>query len=260
VVIDLHTHVLPGIDDGPEDLAGSVAVAEVAAHGGIRTLVATPHLRADHPRVRPGELRERAQALGRHLHAQGLPLEIVSGAEVDLDAADCLADDDLALASLAGNGADLLVETPYGPLPEDFPDRLLALAGRGFRVTLAHPERSPAFQEHPESVGALVERGVLVQLTARSLGGRRTPSGTAARALFERGWVHVLASDAHALDRRPPDLGAALRHACDALPHARAELEWMVTGAPRAILDGAPLPARPRRGRPGLRHRLRRGG
>src|SRR4051794_41300500 len=91
-VIDLHTHVLPGIDDGPEELAGSVAVAEVAAHGGIRTLVATPHLRADHPRVRPGELRERARALERHLRAQGLPLEIVPGAEVDLDAAGALAD------------------------------------------------------------------------------------------------------------------------------------------------------------------------
>src|SRR4029079_10406648 len=71
-VIDLHTHVLPGIDDGPSDLASSVAVAEVAAHGGVRTLVATPHLRADHPGVRPGELADRARELSAHLRERRL--------------------------------------------------------------------------------------------------------------------------------------------------------------------------------------------
>jgi len=257
-VIDLHTHVLPGIDDGPDDIAGSVAVAEVAAHGGIRTLVATPHLRADHPGVRPAELAGRARDLSEHLRARGLPVEVLPGAEVDLQAAAGLADEELALATLAGNGSDLLVETPYGPLPADFSERVLELAARGFRLTLAHPERSPSFQEHPEAVGALVERGVLVQLTARSLSGRRAATATAARTLLEHGWAHVLASDAHAIDRRPPDLGAAVSHAAEVLPHARAELEWMVTAAPRAILDGRPLPERPRREGRSLRGRLLR--
>ena len=255
-MIDLHTHVLPGIDDGPELLAGSVAIAEVAAHAGTRTLVATPHLRADHPGVRPAELAGRAAELTAHLRGRGLPLEVLPGAEVDLETAAALSDEELALASLAGNGRDLLVETPYGPLPDDFEARVLALAARGFRLTLAHPERSPDVQARVETVGALVEQGVLVQLTARSLVGRGA-SGPAARALLERGWAHVLASDAHALDRRPPDLGARLRQAADALPHAAAELEWMVTAAPRAILDGVPLPERPARQRR-ARRRLRR--
>jgi protein-tyrosine phosphatase len=254
-VIDLHTHVLPALDDGPATLAGSVAVAEVAAHGGTRTLVATPHLRADHPTVRPRELAGRALELTEHLRSRGLPVEVLPGAEVDLDAAAALADDELALATLAGNGSDLLVETPYGPLPPDFADRVHALAARGFRLTLAHPERSPGVQMRPDLVGPLVERGALVQLTARSLAGRG-PSGAAARTLFERGWAHVLASDAHAIDRRPPDLGARLRQAVDAFPHAADELEWMVTDAPRAILDGRALPERPAR-RPRVRRRRR---
>jgi protein-tyrosine phosphatase len=253
-VIDLHTHVLAGIDDGPADLAGSVALAEVAAHGGIRTLVATPHLRADHPAVRAAELAGRARELSDHLRGRGLPVQVLPGAEVDLDAAAALSDGELALATLGGNGKDLLVETPYGALPGDFEARVLALAGRGFRVTLAHPERNRELQADPDRVGALVDQGVLVQVTARSLGER--PSATA-RLLLERGWVHVLASDAHAVDRRPPDLGSALRHAAAALPHARAELEWMVTEAPRAILDGRPLPARPARAARSLRQRLR---
>jgi protein-tyrosine phosphatase len=257
-VIDLHTHVLPAIDDGPADMAGSVAVAEVAAHGGIRTLVATPHLRADHPGVRPRELAGRVADLGRRLHEHGLPVEVLSGAEVDLDAAAALSDEELALATLAANGRDLLVETPYGPLPEDFAARLLALAGRGFRLTLAHPERNPTFQSDPARVGTLVEQGLLVQLTARSVAGRRTPAAATARTLLGHGWAHVLASDAHAVDRRPPDLGSALRHAGDALPDLRAELHWMVTDAPRAILEGRPLPARPPRAEPKRRRRLLR--
>jgi protein-tyrosine phosphatase len=254
-VIDLHTHILPGIDDGPDDLAGSVAVAEVAAHGGIRTLVATPHLRADHPGVRPAELAGRVRELSEHLRDRGLPLEVLPGAEVDLEAAAGLEDAELKLATLAGNGRDLLLETPYAPLAGDFEQRVLELAGRGFRLTLAHPERNPTVQAHPDAVGALVAHGVLVQLTARSLSGRRSAT---ARTLLEHGWAHVLASDAHAIDRRPPDLGSALRHAADALPHARAELEWMVTEAPRAILDGRPLPERPPRASRSLRSRLLR--
>src|SRR3954467_3605295 len=118
--IRLHTPVLPGIDDGPGDLAASVAVAEIAAHGGVRTLVATPHLRADHPGVRPGELAERARELSAHLRERrraggaralppprrerGLPVEVLPGAEVDLDAAAALPDAELRLATLGGNG------------------------------------------------------------------------------------------------------------------------------------------------------------
>ena len=252
-MIDLHTHVLPGLDDGPGTLAGSVALAEVAAHGGTRTMVATPHLRADHPAVRPAELSDRAADLTAQLAARGLPLEVVPGAEVDLRAAAGLADAELALATLAGNGRDLLVETPYGPLGEDFEDQVLALAGRGFRITLAHPERNPTIAERAERLGALVERGVLVQLTARSVTGRG-----AAAALLERGGAHVLASDAHALDHRPPDLGVRLRQAVEALPHMADELEWMVTAAPRAILDGRPLGERPARQERPRRRRLRR--
>ena len=255
-MIDLHTHVLPALDDGPSTLAGSVAVAEAAARAGTRTLVATPHLRADHPAVRPDELAGRARELTEHLRERGLPVEVLPGAEVDLLAAIALPDGELALATLGGNGSDLLVETPYGPLPIDFADHLLRLAGRGFRLTLAHPERSPTVQARPDIVGMLVERGILVQLTARSLSGRGAATG-AARILLERGWAHVLASDAHAVDRRPPDLGAHLRQAVDAFPHAADELEWMVTAAPRAILDGRPLGERPARRARRRRLRLR---
>ena len=258
-MIDLHTHVLPGIDDGPDDLAGSVAVAEVAAHGGIRTLVATPHLRADHPGVRPAELAGARRELTEHLRARGLPVEVLPGAEVDLQTAAGLADEELALATLAGNGARPAGRDAVRPAAGRLlRGRVLALAARGFRITLAHPERSPTFQEDPAAVGALVEQRRAGPADGAQPQRSRSAGATTARTLLEHGWAHVLASDAHAIDRRPPDLGAALSHAAEPSRTPRAELEWMVTAAPRAILDGRPLPERPPRASRRRRAVLRR--
>jgi protein-tyrosine phosphatase len=253
-VIDLHVHLLPGVDDGPADLEGSLALARALADDGVEAVAATPHLRRTPPTAVASELEERTADLARALAAEDVPLRVVQGAEVDLLWAQRAGPAELRAASYGGRGADLLVETPYRELPPTFEDLVFALSVQGYRVTLAHPERSHALKADPDRVGALVERGVLVQLTARSLAAR--PSATA-KLLFERGWAHVLASDAHALDRRPPDLGASVRQAADAFPHARAELEWMVTAAPQAIVDGRPLPERPARERRGRRLRLR---
>jgi protein-tyrosine phosphatase len=256
-VIDLHTHVLPGIDDGPDTVAGSVAVAETALHAGTRVLVATPHLREDHPRVVPEELRDRAAVLQAHLRARGMDVEILPGAELDARKAATLSEDQLKLATLGANNRDLLLETPYGPLDDLFDSVLLDLVVAGFRVTLAHPERNPTFQAEPEVLGRFVEQGVLTQVTARSLSTRNRIGAVAAYFLRE-GWVHVLASDAHAVDKRPPSLNVGLQRAAAAFPEARAELAWMVTDAPRAIVDGVELPERPARPQARKRFRLLR--
>jgi len=256
-VIDLHMHILPGVDDGPANLAAAVAVAEVAYHGGTRTAVATPHLRADHPLVVTAELASRSAALQDELSGRGIALRVEPGAEVDLDRADALDGGDLAAATLACNGLDLLVETPYETLNGDLPERLRALAARGFRLTLAHPERNPDLRDAPGLLGELVDEGMLVQLTARALGGRGA-TASAATEFLERGWCHVLASDAHAVNVRAPDLGVALHHAEAAFPALRDELRWMVTHAPAAILAGSDLPARPPRSARGRRRKLRR--
>jgi protein-tyrosine phosphatase len=246
-VVDLHTHVLPGIDDGPRDLRGSVAMAEVAAHGGTRTLVATPHVRADHPRVRPEDLVRRAGEVDEALRERGIGVRVVPGAEVDLDAAERLSDAELRMTTLGGaGGRHVLLETPYGELPEDFEDRLDALVRRGFDLVLAHPERNPTLQHDPERLGRLAA-GALVQLTAGSLAeGRSRPAALAVHALRE-GWATVLASDSHSATWRPPNLNVGVMAALRALPEAEAELEWMVEDAPRAIVEGRELPSRPER-------------
>ncbi|HEX2087322.1 MAG TPA: CpsB/CapC family capsule biosynthesis tyrosine phosphatase [Solirubrobacteraceae bacterium] len=244
-MIDLHSHVLPGIDDGPRDEASALAMAQVAAAAGTTVLAATPHVRADHPDVVPSEIRGRVAALQALLDAEGVPLRIAPGAEIDLAEALALDDAELRSITLGANGRDLLVESPWTPLPSIFTPALDALAARGFRVLLAHPELSPTFQGRPDRLGRLVARGVLLQVTAANLISSRRGIRRTARLIVENGWGHVLASDAHSASWRPPDLAGGLEAARDALPHAAEQLEWMALEAPRAVLEGAELPARP---------------
>ena len=168
-VVDLHAHVLPGVDDGPASADESVELARRAAADGVTTLAATPHLRDDHPGVVPEELARRTAELGRLLDQEGVGLALVPGGEVDLTWALDAGDDVLRLVSYGQRGSDLLVETPYGELPQHFERMIDAVRWRGYRVLLAHPERNPSFQRSPERLADLVDRGVLVQLTAASL-------------------------------------------------------------------------------------------
>jgi protein-tyrosine phosphatase len=245
-MIDLHSHVLPGIDDGAANVAEALELAEAAAAGGTRVLAATPHVRADHPGVRPEELLGRCEEINARLRQAGVRLEVIQGGEVDLEWATAASDEELRLVSYCGRGTDLLVETPYGSLPPDFEDRVQALSARGFRALLAHPERSPTLQRDPERIAGLIAHGVLVQLTARSLV-PSTPQSAAhvlSAALVAQGLAHVLASDAHAASGpAPPDLARGVA-AASAIVGPRAH--WMASDAPAAIVAGEPLPRAPR--------------
>lgn len=261
-MVDLHCHLLPGIDDGPHDMEAAIELARAVAADGVYMAAATPHVRPDHPRVVPSELAERCGDLGDRLSADGVELELVPGGEVDLLWALEASDDDLRLCSYGQRGTDLLVETPYNPLLPSFEDMLFRLTLKGHRILLAHPERNPTFQGDPDRLAALAQRGVLLQVTADSL--MRAPRGSRsadlARGLVRDGLAHALASDAHGpttVERA--SLGAGANRASDLVGPQRAG--WLVEDAPAAIAAGRPLPpmpaAEPRRR--GLVSRLRRG-
>jgi protein-tyrosine phosphatase len=261
-VVDLHCHLLPGIDDGPHDMEAAIELAQVAAADGVATAAATPHVRPDHPRVVPSELAERCGELGERLSAEGVELKVVPGGELDLLWALEASDDDLRLCSYGQRGTDLLIETPYDPLLPSFEDMLFQLTSKGHRILLAHPERNPTFQRDPDRVGALVQRGVLLQVTAHALmrGSQDSRSADVARRLVRDGLAHALASDAHgATTVERASLGAGADRAADLVGAQRAR--WLVADAPAAIAAGRRLPpmpaAEPRRC--GLVSRLRRG-
>lgn len=254
-VIDLHCHLLPGIDDGPADLGGSLAMAQAHVQAGVEVVAATPHVAWDMPNE-AATIELRLTDVRVALAAAGIPLQVVRGAEIDVHQAVGLSDAQLRALAL-GDGPWLLLEAPLtkgvGLAPV-----ARALLGRGHRVLIAHPERSPLLQNDPEALRALVREGAATQVTAGSFAGSfgRTVRDYA-EAMLEAGLVHSVASDAHDTVRRPPGIAA---------PLAAAGLEelapLLAQEAPAAILAGDPLPPAPRwrRRRSGLRGLLGRRG
>jgi len=240
-VIDLHSHVLPGLDDGAADLDEAVAMCRAAAEDGIEVLAATPHVRDDYPTT-PDQME---RALAKLRAAAGDSVRLVGGGEIDLGRLD-QPREELARFALAGNPNYLLVETPYGGWPLDLPAKLFRLLAEGITPVLAHPERNAEVQQRPELLAPIVAGGTLVQLTAASIDGRmggraRSCAGT----LLDQNLAHLLASDAHAPSVRAIGMGAAVEALRD------EELgRWLTVEVPGAILENQSLPPRPHTARP----------
>ena len=246
-MIDLHSHVLPGLDDGAADLEEAVAICRSAADDGITVLAATPHVRHDYPTTADemeAALEEVAGAVGGLLH-------LVPGGELDLMELD-RPHVELLRFALAGNPAFLLVETPYAGWPLDIGDRLFGLLAAGTTPVLAHPERNYEVQQRPELLEPLVASGVLVQLTAGAVDGRLGGrSRDCAFTLLDRGLAHLIASDGHAPSIRSIGMSAA------AAAVRNEELaRWLTVDVPSAIVEAMPLPPRPEHARPRRRQRL----
>jgi protein-tyrosine phosphatase len=243
-VIDIHCHILSGLDDGPSTLDFSIAIARAAVDAGTQMMVATPHIRADFE-VNPHEIEARVDALNERLEKERLPLRILPGAEVGW--ASALELDDALLAKLClGSGKRLLLESPYGRRPVDFEKVVEGLAARGFDSVIAHPERCPLFQRDIERLAAIVEGGALCSITAGSMSGQfGEPVRRFTIELLRRGLVHDVASDSHDHLHRPPGLVGGFAAIEEEIPGISLHAPWFTVTAPVAILAGNPLPTRP---------------
>jgi protein-tyrosine phosphatase len=243
-MVDLHSHILPGLDDGAATLKQSLELARVAEAAGIDTIVATPHIRDDHPF--PLELIEDGlHTLRTALREAEIALQVVGGGELSITKVTEL--DDETLASLCiGDGNYLLVESPYTQAPSLLETALFELQVRGFRPVLAHPERSMSFLHDRARLERIVDKGVICSVTAMSLTGA---FGTAVRdytlRLFTDGLVHNIASDAHDATRRAPGFQRALAVLERDLDGASADTSWFTEDTGRAIIEGRDLPAGP---------------
>jgi protein-tyrosine phosphatase len=209
-LIDLHHHCLPGLDDGPQDLAGAIALCRAAASDGIDTIVATPHvLRDPWTNDRPAEIDHRVLELNDALG--GRP-RILPGCEYwfGREAAELQAQGASGpLVSLNRSGY-LLVEFPPMDVPADARDALYEWMLDKVTPVIAHPERNLAFQRDIGRLEELVELGCLVQVTAMSVTGRfGSACERSCSEFFRRGLVHLVATDAHSLRARPPVLSEA---------------------------------------------------
>jgi protein-tyrosine phosphatase len=255
-MIDLHSHILHGLDDGARTLDDALAMARVAVADGITLIAATPHC-PDSIASRAYSValvRERLRELRAALRDAQIALEVVEGTEL------CYAADlprrlhAGELLAYGGAGA-VLLECSGVEIPAALPEVIFGLQATGHRVVLAHPERLRDVQRRPALLAPLAERGALVQITAAALVGRHGEAQrAAAEALLRAGLAHIIASDAHSPALRPPVLSEARARAAALLGEPAADL--LVRDIPRAVLDDAPIPSLPQPTRPSRRWRL----
>ena len=237
-MIDLHNHLLPGIDDGAKKVEETLEFLRLARRDGVRVIVATPHMKPgvyDNDREAILQRVAMVREAARGDEAEGV--ELLPGAEVYFTA-------DLAARARAGDlmtvadrGRYLLLELPYQQIPMHVDDSIFQLRLLGITPLMAHPERVAYYLDDIERVAASVRLGALTQVTACSLTGK---FGDKARqfalAMLERNLIHVLATDSHDVRYRPPILSEAVRTAAAIVGEAGARR--MVEDTPQAILDG----------------------
>lgn len=254
-MIDLHCHILPGIDDGAPDLDTSLAMARLAVREGVSTIACTPHIYPGLYENTVEGIRAAMEKLRLALAAEDIPLALVMGADIQITP-------DLGRKLRTGkvptlNGSRyFLFEPPHHVCPPGFSELAFRLSAMGYVPLITHPERLTWIGDHYEVFVDLALKGVWMQITSGSLTGR---FGRSARYWGERmldeGLVYLLATDAHGLERRPPLLseGAIAAEKWVGAEEARR----LVKGRPQAILadeapDSVPLPPALRPGGPAI--------
>ncbi|MFA5685261.1 MAG: CpsB/CapC family capsule biosynthesis tyrosine phosphatase [Lysobacteraceae bacterium] len=236
-MIDLHCHILPGIDDGAPDLEEALAMARVAVADGIRVTACTPHIYPGLYENDAAGIRRAMAEFRRELDREGIPLQLVEGADVHLcpDLLDGLRGG--RIPTLA-RSRYFLFEPPHHVAPPRLENVVFDLVAAGYVPVLTHPERLTWIDTHYSVFAKLVHGGAWMQLTAGAITGRfgRRPRYWAERMLDEN-LVHIIATDAHRADKRPPLLAEAREAVAPRVGAGAAD--DMVNRRPQAILQNA---------------------
>ena len=239
-MIDLHCHILPGMDDGPESLEEAVAMCRAAAADGVETIVATPHFKPGACEFTGPGIREAIGRLTAELKSRDLDIRILPGAEVTVSPEMHSSLEPGGYLTF-NSGRYFLAEFSSLSVPARWDSYLLSFLEAGLTPIIAHPERNSWFLNHPEALETAVRSGILVQITAMSITGGFGPEARDFSIhLLRNNLVHAIASDSHSADFRPPRLAKAVTLAADVVGRERAEA--LVTTIPRAIIDSRPIP------------------
>jgi len=236
-VIDLHTHILPGVDDGVKTMDDAVAFARVAADDGVRTIVATPHYRDGFFLNARPEVLAGVAALNARLEAEGVAVSVLPGAEVHVSADIIERVKSGQAPTLADNGRTVLFELSMSQYPIDLENLVFQMRLAGLQVLFAHPERIRYFQDDVSRFEAVVRLGAFGQITTGSVTGTFGDDVVAfSEELARKRLVHVVASDAHNTRGRPPVLSSSKARLGDWMGEAFARR--MTDESPRAFVAG----------------------
>jgi len=254
-MIDLHTHILPGVDDGVETEDEAVDFARAAYADGTRTLVATPHCKEGFYENDLESVLAGVDRLRGRLERENVPLELLPGAEVHICPELPERVTDGRAPTLANNGKTLLLELSLRQYPVQLDNLVFQLKLAGIEVLFAHPERIDFFQDDIRRYEEVVRLGAYGQITAGSvLGVFGSTAAEFSDELLCKDLVHVLASDAHNLRGRAPVLSRAVEAMTPRVGERRAVA--MATDIPRALLDGVTPEIPPVEGPPPRRRSL----
>ena len=229
--VDIHCHLLPGVDDGAKDLDQALAMVRLAVADGISDIICTPHHFNGVYHNDASVIRQQCQTLQQAIDAAGLPLTIHRGAENHLVPELHHALRQGEAMTLADQGQHVLVELPVMTIPHGTDQLLKALLADGLTPIIAHPERNDGLRQQPNQLAEWVSWGCLSQVTAQSLTGRFGPAVKAAsKRLVGMGIVHCIASDAHRDRRRVPELSEGYQQLA----------RWFGTPAADCLTDEVP--------------------
>jgi protein-tyrosine phosphatase len=233
-MFDLHCHILPGLDDGATDLSVSIEMAKAFVADGVVVAACTPHILPGLYHNSGPQIRQATADLQQILDQEGIPLKLVAGADNHITpsfVAELRSGHLLALADTRY----VLVEPPHHVAPPRLEDLFFSMLVAGFVPILTHPERLTWIESHYQTVQRLAQAGVWMQLTAGSLAGAfgRVSQYWSERMLDE-GLAHILATDAHDVRRRPPNLGQGRELA--SMRVGDSEAEHLVVTRPRGVL------------------------
>ena len=235
-MVDIHHHLLWGLDDGAKDFETSVAMARASAADGVTHIVCTPHANGNYAFM-PEVNAQKVAELQARLDGDRIPIKVGLGCDFHLSYDNIIdAKADPARFSVNGLGY-LMVEIPDYGVPAALNETFYELQLAGLTPVLTHPERNPTLQNDQTRLGDWMRGGVLVQITADSVTGKMGKTAEKiAHMLLAKRWVHFIATDAHNVTSRPPRLSEARNVV--AKRYGKEYAESLVTTNPQAVFDG----------------------
>jgi protein-tyrosine phosphatase len=255
-MIDLHNHILHGMDDGAEALEESIEMCRISFHDGIRTIVANPHILPGIYENNRLTILAKVQELNNALIERGMrngksgieeqqseisnlqsQIEILPDADVHFSFDLLQRYENEEIVAVNDQGRYLMVEFEFQGIPYKAEEALFQLLTKGIVPIISHPERNFEIGHNPKRYYEMIQMGCLGQVTAMSLTGEFGPEiKQIAEKLVKKRLIHIIASDAHSAHRRPPILSSGVKAAEKIV--GKEEAIRMVTEYPQAILEG----------------------